>query len=146
MLFKNIIFATFITAFIIFLYIKTVEANDGPSSIHNITNPQIIVLAEELHDKELAIMVLGGIDYYVQECTSLTSRGTIYRNKIITSHNLNEVLLPINPTYIKGALSVSGYDCHEMYDLIQSLEQGVVEEPEQPVDKESNISEDLLTS
>ena len=146
MLFKNIIFATFITAFIIFLYIKTVEANDGPDSIHNITDPPMIVLAEELHNKELAIMVLGGIDYYVQECTSLTSRGTIYRNKIITSHNLNEVLLPINPTYIKGALSVSGYDCHEMYDLIQSLEQGVVEEPEQPVDKESNISEDLLTS
>ena len=146
MSFKNVIFATFITAFIIFLYIKTVEAHNGPGSIHNITDPSIIVLAEELHDKEMAIMVLGGIDYYVQECTSLTSRGTIYRNKIITSHNLNEVLLPINPTYIKGALSVSGYDCHEMYDLIQSLEQGVVEEPEQPVDKESNISEDLLTS
>ena len=146
MLSKNIIFATLITAFVIFLYIKTVEAHNGPSSIHNITNPQIIVLAEELHDKELAIMVLGGIDYYVQECTSLTSRGTIYRNKIITSHNLNEVLLPINPTYIKGAISVTGYDCHEMYDLIQSLEQGVVEEPAQPVDKKSNISEDLLTS
>ena len=146
MLSKNIIFATLITAFIIFLYIKTVEAHNGPSSIHNITNPQIIVLAEELHDKEMAIMVLGGIDYYVQECTSLTSRGTIYRNKIITSHNLNEVLLPINPTYIKGAISVTGYDCHEMYDLIQSLEQGVVEEPAQPVDKKSNISEDLLTS
>jgi len=144
MLSKNIIFATLITAFVIFLYIKTVEAEPF-DIIHNTTGTEI-TLSSELLDRDLAIMVLGGIDYYVQECTSLTSRGTIYRNKIITSHNLNEILLPINPTYIKGAISVTGYDCHEMYDLIQSLEQGVVEEPAQPVDKKSNISEDLLTS
>ena len=146
MLSKNIIFATLITAFIIFLYIKTVEADNGPGSIHNITDPSIIVLAEELHDKEMAIMVLGGIDYYVQECTSLTSRGVIYRDKVIAHHDIAEDFLPINPTYIKGALAVSGFNCYEMYELIQSLEEGVVEEPEQPVDKESNISEDLFTS
>tara|TARA_B100001079_G_scaffold114522_1_gene98558 strand:+ start:286 stop:720 length:435 start_codon:yes stop_codon:yes gene_type:complete len=144
MLSKNIIFATLITAFVIFLYIKTVEAE--PFDIIHDTTGTEITLSSELLDRDMAIMVLGGIDYYVQECTSLTSRGTIYRNKIITSHNLNEILLPINPTYIKGAISVTGYDCHEMYDLIQSLEQGVVEEPAQPVDKKSNISEDLLTS
>ena len=147
MLSKNIIFATLITAFVIFLYIKTVEAHDTVQH-HDVidTDPELLILAEELHDKELAIMVLGGIDYYVQECTTLTSRGVIYRNKIITYHEISEDFLPINPTYIKGALAVSGYDCHEMYELIESLEQGVIEEPEQPVDKESIISEDLLTS
>ena len=81
----------------------------------------------------MAIMVLGGIDYYVQECTPLTSRGVIYRNKIISYHEINEEFLPINPTYIKGALAVSGYDCHEMYELIELLEDGVVEEPEHPL-------------
>ena len=138
MLSKNIIFATLITAFVIFLYIKTVEAEPF-DIIHNTTGTEI-TLSSELLDRELAIMVLGGIDYYVQECTTLTSRGVIYRNKIITYHEISEDFLPINPTYIKGALAVSGYDCHEMYDLIQSLEQGVVEEPEQPVDKEEKIS------
>ena len=88
----------------------------------------MLVLATELLEKEMAIMVLGGIDYYVQECTPLTSRGVIYRNKIINLHELNTDLLPISPTYIKGALAVSGYDCHEMYELIESLEQGVIEE------------------
>ena len=139
MSFKNWIYGILITIAILFAFVKSVEAHD--SQPHNVdTDPELLVLATELEDKELAIMVLGGIDYYVQECTQLTSRGVIYRNKIITYHDISEDFLAINPTYIKGALSVSGYDCHEMYDLIQSLEQDVVEEPEQPVDKEESIS------
>ena len=138
MLSKNIIFATLITAFVIFLYIKTVEAEPF-DIIHNTTGTEI-TLSSELLDRDLAIMVLGGIDYYVQECTSLTSRGVIYRDKVIAHHDIAEDFLPINPTYIKGALAVSGFNCYEMYELIQSLEEGVVEEPEQPVDKEEKIS------
>ena len=142
--FKYYVIATLITAIIIFTYIKTVEAHDAAENIsgqiHNLTNSPQIILDDSLKDKELAIMVLGGIDYYVQECTALTPKGVIYRNKIINLHELNVDLLPISPTYIKGALAVSGYDCHEMYELIQSLAKDVVEEPEQPVDKESNLS------
>ena len=146
---KNVIYAVLITSIFIFIFVKTVEAQDAAENIHgvhSIINAPQIVLDDSLKDKELAVMVLGGIDYYVQECTPLTSRGVIYRNKIINLHKLNAGLLPINPTYIKGALAVSGYDCYEMYELIESLEQGVIEEPEQPVDKETIISEDLLTS
>ena len=143
MSFRHLIYAICITALILFAFVKSVEAQP-----HNVvdTDPELLVLAPELLEKELAIMVLGGIDYYVQECTTLTSRGVIYRNKIITYHEISEDFLPINPTYIKGALAVSGYDCYEMYELIESLEQGVIEEPQQPVDKETIISEDLLTS
>ena len=119
MSFKYLTYATLITAVIIFAFVKSVEAQ--PHQVID-TDPELLVLASELEDKEMSVMVLGGIDYYVQECTSLTSRGVIYRNKIITYHKINEALLPINPTYIKGALAVSGYDCYEMYELIESLE------------------------
>ena len=139
MSFKYLTYATLITAVIIFAFVKSVEAHN--SQPHDIdTDPEMLVLATELEDKEMAVMVLGGVDYYAQECTSLTSRGVIYRNKIITYHEINEALLPINPTYIKGALAVSGYDCYEMYELITLLEKDVVEEPETPVDKEETIA------
>ena len=137
MSFKYLTYATLITAVIIFAFVKSVEAQ--PHQVID-TDPEMLVLATELEDKEMAVMVLGGVDYYAQECTSLTSRGVIYRNKIITYHEINEALLPINPTYIKGALAVSGYDCYEMYELITLLEKDVVEEPETPVDKEETIA------
>ena len=140
---KNVIYAVLITSIFIFIFVKTVEAQDAAENIygvHSIINAPQIVLDDSLEDKELAVMVLGGIDYYVQECTPLTSRGVIYRNKIINLHKLNAGLLPINPTYIKGALAVSGYDCYEMYVLIQSLAKDVVKEPEQPVDKEESLA------
>jgi hypothetical protein len=133
MLSKNIIFATLITAFFIFLYIKTVEAE--PTSIIHDTTSTEITLSTELLDKDLAIMVLGGIDYYVENCTPLTSSGVSYRDKIITYHGILEAILPINPTYIKGALSVSGYNCYEMYELIITLDDSnvnLVEEPGTP--------------
>ena len=103
---KNVIYAVLITSIFIFIFVKTVEAQDAAENIygvHSIINAPQIVLDDSLKDKELAVMVLGGIDYYVQECTPLTSRGVIYRNKIINLHKLNAGLLPINPTYIKGA-------------------------------------------
>ncbi len=134
--FKYYLIATLITLVIIFSFIKSVEAE----SIHDTTPVDEIVLANELLDKEMAILVLGGIDYYVQECTPLTSRGIIYRNKIITYHDINETLLPLNPTYIKGALAVSGYDCYEMFELISALETDVVVEPGLPVDKEQSLA------
>jgi hypothetical protein len=133
MLSKNIIFATLITAFFILLYIKTVEAE--PTSIIHDTTSTEITLSTELLDKDLAIMVLGGIDYYVENCTPLTSSGVSYRDKIITYHGILEAILPINPTYIKGALSVSGYNCYEMYELIITLDDSnvnLVEEPGTP--------------
>jgi hypothetical protein len=49
-------------------------------------------------------------------------------------------MLPINPTYIKGALAVSGYDCYEMFELISALETDVVVEPGLPVDKEQSLA------
>jgi len=133
MLSKNVIFATLITALIIFVYIKTVEA-EPTSIIHDTTSTEII-LSNELLDKELAIMVLGGIDYYVENCTPLTSQGVSYRNKVISYHEILEVILPINPTYIKGALSVSGYNCYEMYELITAFDESnsnLVIEPQTP--------------
>jgi len=133
---KYYLIATVITLVIIFGFIKSVEAE----SIHDTTPVDEIVLATELLDKEMAILVLGGIDYYVQECTPLTPRGIIYRNKIITYHDINETMLPINPTYIKGALAVSGYDCYEMFELISALETDVVVEPGLPVDKEQSLA------
>ncbi len=138
MSFKNLIYATVITFVIIFVFIKSVEAQ--PHDVVD-TGPKLLELATELEDKDLAIMVLGGIDYYVQECTELTSRGVIYRNKIITYHEINEALLPINPLYIKGSIAVSGYDCYEMYELITSFENNIVEQPEHPVDKQQTITE-----
>jgi hypothetical protein len=137
MSFKNLIYAICITAVILFAFVKSVEAQP-----HNVvdTDPELLVIASELEDKEMAIMVLGGIDYYVQECTPLTSRGVIYKAKIITYHDINKTLLPINPTYIKGALAVSGYDCYEMFKLIEQLEVEVVEEPTHPIDKQQSIS------
>ncbi len=136
MSFRYLIYATVITFVIIFAFVKSVEAN-----ITVDTDPELIELATELEDKDMAIMVLGGIDYYVQECTALTTRGVIYRNKIITYHEISESLLPINPMYIKGSIAVSGYDCYEMYELIISFEGGVVEQPEHPVDKQQTITE-----
>jgi hypothetical protein len=133
MLSKNVIFATLITAFFIFLYIKTVEA-DPIGVIHDTTSSEI-TLSSELLDRDLAIMVLGGIDYYVENCTALTSTGVSYRNKVISYHEILEAVLPINPTYIKGALSVSGYNCYEMYELITTLDEShadLVVEPEVP--------------
>lgn len=139
MSFKSWIYGTLITIVILFAFVQTVEAqNTQPHKID--TDPELLVLATELEDKELSVMVLGGIDYYVQECTPLTSRGVIYRNKIISYHEINEAILPINPTYIKGALAVSGYDCHQMYELIELLEVGVVEQPTHPIDKQQTIS------
>ena len=137
MSFRHLIYAICITALSLFACVKSVEAQP-----HNVvdTDPELLVLATELEDKELSVMVLGGIDYYVQECTPLTSRGVIYRNKIISYHEINEAILPINPTYIKGALAVSGYDCHQMYELIELLEVGVVEQPTHPIDKQQTIS------
>ena len=137
MSFRSLIYAIIITSIIMFAFVKSVEAQ--PHQVID-TDPELLVLATELEDKEMSVMVLGGIDYYVQECTPLTSRGVIYRNKIITYHEINETLLPINPTYIKGALAVSGYDCYEIYELIYLLETDVVEEPETPVDKEETIA------
>tara|TARA_B100000809_G_scaffold164671_1_gene162038 strand:- start:146 stop:568 length:423 start_codon:yes stop_codon:yes gene_type:complete len=133
MLSKNVIFATLVTALIIFVYIKTVEA-EPTSVIHDTTSTEII-LSSELLDKDLAIMVLGGIDYYVENCTELTSQGVSYRNKVISYHDILEAVLPINPTYIKGALSVSGYNCYEMYELITTLDESnsnLVVEPGTP--------------
>ena len=138
MSFKNLIYATVITFVIIFVFIKSVEAQ--PHDVVD-TDPKLLTLATELEDKDMAVMVLGGIDYYVQECTALTTRGIIYRNKIITYHEINEALLPINPLYIKGSIAVAGYDCYEMYELITSFESGVVEQPEHPVDKQQTITE-----
>ena len=135
---KNLLYATLITAFFIFVFVQTVEAHDD---IHSVTDPHLIEISTELLDKDMAIMVLGGIDYYVQECTPLTSKGVIYRNKIITYHKINKSILPLHPTYIKGALAVSGYDCYQMFDLIQELEEDVVEQPTHPVDKQQSISE-----
>jgi|TARA_B100000795_G_scaffold264885_1_gene245973 hypothetical protein len=137
MSFKHLLYAICITAVVLFAFVKSVEAQP-----HNVvdTDPELLVIATELEDKEMAVMVLGGIDYYVQECTPLTSRGIIYKAKIITYHTINKTLLPINPTYIKGALAVSGYNCQEMFDLIEQLESGVVEEPTHPVDKQQSIS------
>ena len=138
MSFKNLIYATVITFVIIFVFIKSVEAQ--PHDVVD-TDPKLLELATELEDKDMAVMVLGGIDYYVQECTALTTRGVIYRNKILTYHDINESLLPINPLYIKGSIAVSGYDCYEMYELIISFESGVIEQPEHPVDKQQTITE-----
>ena len=138
MSFKNLIYATVITFVIIFVFIKSVEAQ--PHDVVD-TDPKLLTLATELEDKDMAVMVLGGIDYYVQECTALTTSGIIYRNKIITYHEINEALLPINPLYIKGSIAVSWYDCYEMYELITSFESGVVEQPEHPVDKQQTITE-----
>ena len=100
------------------MFVKSVEAE----GIHDNTTVEEILLADELLDKEMAIMVLGGIDYYVQECSPLTPRGVLYRNEIISYHELKEDFLPISPTYIKGALAVSGYNCQEMYELVVQLD------------------------
>ncbi len=136
--FKYYLIATLITLVIIFSFIKSVEAE----SIHDTTPVDEIVLANELLDKEMAILVLGGIDYFVQECTPLTERGEKYRDKLIEYHNISEGLLGVNPNYIKGALSVTGYNCHEMYELITQIDNSnIVKEPEQPVDKKESISE-----
>ena len=127
MLFKNITVATLVTAFIIFVYVKTVEA----SPMHDKVVPVEIVLSNELLDKAMAVMVLGGIDYYVDKCTELTPRGIEYRDTIISYHEINAELLPINPGYIKGALSVSIYNCDEMYELVTTLEDSeIVLKPE----------------
>ena len=137
---KYYLIATVITLVIIFGFIKSVESEE--ISVHDTTPVDEIVIATELLDKDLAIMVLGGIDYYVQECTPLTERGEKYRDKLIEYHNISEGLLGVNPTYIKGALSVTGYNCHEMYELITQIDDSnIVEEPEQLVDKEETISE-----
>lgn len=136
--FKYYLIATLITIAIIFIFIKSVEAE----SIHDTTPVDEIVLASELLDKELAILVLGGIDYFVQECTPLTERGEKYRDKIIKHHEISEGLLGVNPTYIKGAIAVSGYGCYEMYELIIQIEDSnLVEQPDKPVDKKESISE-----
>ena len=95
---------------------------------------------KELVDKEMAVMVLGGIDYYVQECSTLTPRGVLYRNEIISYHELKEDFLPISPTYIKGALAVSGYNCQEMYELIVLLDDTNL--AEEPPALEETISQD----
>ena len=117
---KSLLYAVLITlAFIfVFVFVKWVEAE----GIHDNTSVEQILLADELIDKEMAIMVLGGIDYYVQECSPLTPRGVLYRNEIISYHELKEDFLPISPTYIKGALAVSGYNCQEMYELVVQLD------------------------
>jgi len=115
MLFRNVIIATLITALIIFVYIKTVEAKIQPE----------INLPNELLNKQMAVLVLGGIDYYVENCTELTPLGVEYRNYLISYHDINSDLLPINPGYIKGALSVSVYDCDEMYELVNALDVNV---------------------
>ena len=115
---KSLLYAVLITLAFIFVFVKSVEAE----GIHDNTTVEEILLADELLDKEMAIMVLGGIDYYVQECSPLTPRGVLYRNEIISYHELKEDFLPISPTYIKGALAVSGYNCQEMYELIVQLD------------------------
>jgi hypothetical protein len=125
---KSLLYAVLITlAFIfVFVFVKSVEAE----GIHDNTTVEEILLADELLDKEMAIMVLGGIDYYVQECSPLTPRGVLYRNEIISYHELKEDFLPISPTYIKGALAVSGYNCQEMYELVVQLDDSnLAEEP-----------------
>ena len=130
---KNVIYAVLITSIFIFIFVKSVEAD--PTSIIHDTSPPEITLSNELLDKDLAIMVLGGIDYYVENCTALTSTGVSYRNKVITYHKISEIVLPINPTYIKGALAVSGYNCYEMYELITTLDESnsnLVVEPGTP--------------
>ena len=115
---KSLLYAVLITLAFIFVFVKSVEAE----GIHDNTTVEEILLADELLDKEMAIMVLGGIDYYVQECSTLTPRGVLYRNEIISYHELKEDFLPISPTYIKGALALSGYNCQEMYELIVLLD------------------------
>ncbi len=138
-MFKHFLIATLITAAIIFAFIRSVESNISIDSFE----PGEIVLAHELLDRDMAIMVLGGIDYYVESCTALTERGVEYRNQIISFHSIEEGFLPINPTYIQGILAVSGYDCYEMYELIIELDTnnlGLIEEPVVPVDKEEKIS------
>ena len=123
---KSLLYAVLITLAFIFVFVKSVEAE----SIHDNTTVEEILLADELLDKEMAIMVLGGIDYYVQECSPLTPRGVLYRNEIISYHELKEDFLPISPTYIKGALAVSGYNCQEMYELVVQLDDSnLAEEP-----------------
>ncbi len=123
---KSLLYAVLITLAFIFVFVKSVEAE----GIHDNTTVEEILLADELLDKEMAIMVLGGIDYYVQECSPLTPRGVLYRNEIISYHELKEDFLPISPTYIKGALAVSGYNCQEMYELLILLDDtNLAEEP-----------------
>jgi len=130
---KNLLYAVLITLAFIYFYVTSVEAE--PTSIIHDTASTEITLSNELLDKDLAIMVLGGIDYYVENCTPLTSQGVSYRNKVISYHDILEAVLPINPTYIKGALSVSGYNCYEMYELITTLDESnsnLVVEPGTP--------------
>ena len=123
---KSLLYAVLITLAFIFVFVKSVEAE----GIHDNTAVEKILLADELIDKEMAVMVLGGIDYYVQECSTLTPRGVLYRNEIISYHELKEDFLPISPTYIKGALAVSGYNCQEMYELVVQLDDSnLAEEP-----------------
>jgi hypothetical protein len=123
---KNVIYAVLITSIFIFIFVKSVEA-----SPHEIPISDVITLPDELLDKAMAVMVLGGIDYYVDKCTELTPRGIEYRDTIISYHEINAELLPINPGYIKGALSVSIYNCDEMYELVTTLEDSeIVLKPE----------------
>ena len=101
------------------------------SPMHDQVVPVEITLSNELLDKGMAVMVLGGIDYYVDKCTALTPHGVNYRDKIISYHEINTELLPINPGYIKGALSVSIYNCDEIYELVTTLEDSeIVLKPE----------------
>ena len=87
-----------------------------------VKSPSEFTLAPELLDKNIAIFVLGGIDYYVKNCAELTPLGVEYRNYIISYHNINAVLLPITSLYIEGAFAISIFTCNEMYKMVTTLD------------------------
>ena len=87
-----------------------------------VKSPSEFTLAPELLDKNIAIFVLGGIDYYVKKCAELTPLGVEYRNYIISYHNINVVLLPITKLYMEGAFAISIFTCNEMYKMVTTLD------------------------
>jgi hypothetical protein len=87
-----------------------------------VKSPSEFTLTHELLDKNTAIFVLGGIDYYVENCTELTPLGVEYRNYIISYHDINVGLLSITPLYIEGAFAISMFTCNEMYEMVTTLD------------------------
>jgi hypothetical protein len=99
-----------------------------------VQSPSEFTLPHELLNKKAAIFILGAIDYYVEHCNELTVIGVDYRNYIIFYHDINTDLLPINPGYIKGALSISIYDCNEIYEMMITLDISNTNLAERPIE------------
>ena len=80
------------------------------------------IFDEELEFRNMAVQVLGGLNFYTSNCGQLTELGNVYKSQIMETFNLDKDLMTLDQYYIDGMYAASTYEtCDALYEVIDSI-------------------------